>query len=492
MNEPIATNRRKLSSTLPRRAERGSALVLAILVLVLLSATGVALLTVGQNEMKMGAASLNSKSVYYLAEAGIEDGRATLLTNGLSLTDSLVAAAGPNGVIDFDPELVEPVYDADGNFVEFSGTGDDVPLRADKTLGPGTYAAFLSNDIIDPDPVVDANERVVISGLAAGQGQAFEVVQAMVEPRPLFPEPPCAITLLGPSPVFSAGADDCAEILDDEDEDNDGDFEGEDCDGDGIPGYEVPTVCVGGFIDYIGEVGDADETGDEFDDEDYDDLAAAAKAKVADEFTDDACPGNFETATYSGVDTIANLDDFLNEPMLGGGYDLEVTWTDCYELRRLVEKVRDEADFVCTDPSCEIDKSSGWADGSAPTLTTSSVTLVDGDLAIPAGYAGNGLLVVTGAVDFDASGSWTGPILVIGEGELIRTGSGGTGALSGATVVANIAGADGTYGTADDCHGGTHGFGTAVYAEHDDQEGDTTFCSDDVAQATPIYSYEPR
>src|SRR5439155_5039831 len=91
-----------------RRAERGSALVMAIFVLVLLTAMGAALLFVSENEMKTGQVDLRSKTVFYTSEAGLEDGRETLRVVNLSgvtaalragLNDELTSAAGPNGLI---------------------------------------------------------------------------------------------------------------------------------------------------------------------------------------------------------------------------------------------------------------------------------------------------------------------------------------------------------------------------------------------------------
>ena len=478
--------------------EEGSALVLAIFVLVILTVNGLILLSLGQNEMKMGSAGLNLKRVYYLAEAGVEDGRATLADNGLDLTASLAVAAGVNGVIDFDPQTIQPVFDASGNFVEFTGTGDDVPLLAAQAMGDGSYAVFLTNDLADADPLVDANERVLITGVAAGAGEVFEVVQAMVVPVGLMPTPPpCAITLLGPNPYFHAGTDECTIVTDafgvDQITDEDMDFDGTDCEGSGVPGLNVPTVCVAGFTDPIGSNEDFNDEGvDEYDDTYYEALAQLAKAKITDELVDDACPDNFVSGTSTGAATIANLDDYLNEPLLGAGFELDPTWTDCYELRRLIEKVQSRADFVCNETGCEIDKSGDWDGGSAPTLAASSITVANGDLLIPDGFSGSGLLVVTGRLTLSTTADWDGTLLIVGKGEFIRAGGAGAGELSGAVVVANVAGVDRLFGTDDDCQSGTHGFESATYVESGVEWGDTTYCSNDIEAANPLWSYEAR
>jgi hypothetical protein len=83
---------------------------------------------------------------------------------------------------------------------------------------------------------------------------------------------------------------------------------------------------------------------------------------------------------------------------------------------------------------------------------------------------------------------WNGLIVVVGEGAFLRSGP-GTGQISGATIVADIAGADDQYGTSDDCEGGTDGFDSAVYDESTGGTGLTTYCNADVLAATPLTKY---
>jgi hypothetical protein len=68
--------------------------------------------------------------------------------------------------------------------------------------------------------------------------------------------------------------------------------------------------------------------------------------------------------------------------------------------------------------------------------------------------SGAGMLVVKGTLTFDGNVNYTGVILVIGKGSMIRHG-GGNGTLSGETWVANTAGPDGIVGNADDALGAT-------------------------------------
>jgi Tfp pilus assembly protein PilX len=89
--------RQETNTTRAPSGERqtGSALVIAVFVLVLVTSLGVALLFLSTNEVQLSQADLRSKTVYYLSEAGLEDSRASvwaanlISTNPLSLDDEL-------------------------------------------------------------------------------------------------------------------------------------------------------------------------------------------------------------------------------------------------------------------------------------------------------------------------------------------------------------------------------------------------------------------
>jgi len=121
----------------PPDAQSGSALLIAMFVLVLLTAMGSALLFLSRHETRMSQASLRAKKAFFLAEAGVEDARTTLfLANGdQPFSDDLLAAAGPDGTIDFDPTAIAATYGTQDDVTGFAGAGDDVPLRAVTALG---------------------------------------------------------------------------------------------------------------------------------------------------------------------------------------------------------------------------------------------------------------------------------------------------------------------------------------------------------------------
>ena len=75
--------------------EQGSALLLAVFVLVLLAGMGTALLFLSHTEIEMSRADLRGKQAFYLAEAGLEAARLTLFDSnkGDTFNDDLEAAA---------------------------------------------------------------------------------------------------------------------------------------------------------------------------------------------------------------------------------------------------------------------------------------------------------------------------------------------------------------------------------------------------------------
>jgi hypothetical protein len=140
--------------------------------------------------------------------------------------------------------------------------------------------------------------------------------------------------------------------------------------------------------------------------------------------------------------------------------------------------VESVADTVCgASPPC------------SPPFAPDSVTFVQGDLTLGAADDGSGMLFVTGELTLHGDTAWTGLIFVIGEGRLLRSGA-GNGAVSGAIVVANISGPDGTFGTGDDCSGGVAGLLPVTYDETAGGDGDNVYCSSDVADATPVRPYD--
>ena len=422
--------------------QRGSALVLAIFVLVLLTSMGTALLFLSQSEVKMSQADVRTKVAFYLAEAGLEDARQTLWNRNRNepFDDDLKWYGGMDEDIEFDFDALGVTYDTNGNVTGVATFDDDrllVPLTA---VGDGWYAAYLTNDPAELiDNTADGNKRVMITSVGAGPDRSLEIVQAIVERRDIFPAPtPAAITLIGPSPQFVSGDSKKKEYI------------GEDCGGSGVANLHVPV---------IGTIGsDAEDLVE-------DDADSNPTYDSGGGYTDDAA--------------ISDITDNTDSLVTSGMGTIDMDWQNCQFLLDFVDAVKLVADVVCVE-------------GSACTLPAPSpdnIIFSDGDLTIGPTDDNEGVLLVTGRLTYNGQASWNGIIFVVGEGEFVRTGGGNKG-ISGATFAADIAGPDNDFGTDDDCTGGDGGFDSVLYEDDGGGNNDTTFCLEEIIIAAPAHPYQ--
>ena len=434
-------------------SERGSAMIISLFVLMLLSVTGVSLMFLARTEVLMSQSSVRVKEAFYIAEAGQEAGRTALyLINGnKNFTNDLKKAAGDNHTFDLDPAELRFVYDEMGGITGIRGTGDDVPLQGLTRFGRGWHAAFVT---IDPEEGIttteDKNDLVMITSIGTGPNGSEEVVQAIVERWEVVPElPPATVTLLGPPPRFYGGSSDVHT------------FTGDDCSGiNGIPNLSVPVV---GTVSEEAEL--AAETGIKYD-----------------ERTDEG--PEYESADWEREDTFVDLTDPDNPLLLANDYEgLGSMWTDCEAMHEFVEALRSVADVeCCNEPVCDFSSVCVL-----PATRYSNVIFVDGDYEVgPRG--GSGTLVVTGQLRYNGKAPWKGMIYAFGAGEFVRKGS-GNGTISGAIMVADIAGPDGIYGNEDDCTGGENGFDSAYFNYAGGGNALTQYCTSDILSAWPSPPY---
>lgn len=431
---------KKTSSHPARNDERGSAFVLAMVIVSLLTSMGVAVMLMAGNEAQQGKSSLRAKTSFFLAEAGQEDARATLFTingNG-DFSDDLQNYAGLDGVFNIDPAALQVIYDGNNNATGLIGYGDDVPLRALSGFGSGWYAAFLSNDPADGvTTTVDTNDLVMITAVGIGEDKAVQIVQAIVERWDVVEStPPATITLLGPTPVFDGGNANPHRYI------------GNDCDGSGVPGMYVPIVGV------IGPV-----------------------AESTAEMGINSGP-DYMSGTYSDVATFADLTDASEPTVAAAGLGTaDPLWTDCQKLHDMIENMRPVADHLCVGDSCALPNP----------LAVDDLTFIDGDFVMPP-VTGQGTIVVTGSFTWDGRASWNGMIFAVGEGVWGQNG-GGDGVISGSVMIADIAGPDNVYGTGDDCTGGDNGFDSAQYDISGGGRADAVYCTADLVAAQPDAPY---
>ena len=417
--------------------ERGSAMVMAVFVLFLLVSTATALLFLAHSEAEMSKANVRASQAFYLAEGALEEARQRIYDlNGLNIfEDDLDTASGANDRIEaVDPDAIQPVYDSNGLLTGVTGAGDDVPLIALRSVATGRILAFLTNDPLEgPDgsgnsgraSKDDTNERLSLIGIAAGTDRSFEVVEAVIERRPPIPlQPPSTITMLGPTTEFHSATSKVK------------DYRGDDCAGTSLTG--------GGFaVPIVGAIGDPAR-----------DQAAAGWNGNPDYVSGGATDQN----TFSDL-----LDG--SDPLNAKYGTIDPAWNNCATLHTMLDDLRDRADVVCRSGTCVF-----------PDYGPDTLIFIDGDYSLgPAESGGQGILVCTGELTLNGRTNWSGLILAVGEGAYRINGS-GNGEIIGGLVIADIAGPDNVYGTADDCESGSN-MGTAVYDERGGGNALTTFCS---------------
>jgi hypothetical protein len=226
-------------------------------------------------------------------------------------------------------------------------------------------------------------------------------------------------------------------------------FNGFDCSGAGIPGFSVPVA---------GLIGTPSEN---------------------------VVEGSLNVnTTYTGAGgvnhwTVSDLTDSTDPGIVASSIGtIDDDWRDCEALLQMTEEVRAVADVVCLEGlPCAL-----------PPSAPDRVVFAEGDFTLDSTMSGAGMIWVSGTLTMDGATDWNGLIVVVGEGAFVRSGV-GTGRVSGATIVADIAGPDNSYGTADDCTGGSNGFAQAVHSEIGGGTGETVYCNADVLAATPLTKY---
>jgi hypothetical protein len=119
------------------------------------------------------------------------------------------------------------------------------------------------------------------------------------------------------------------------------------------------------------------------------------------------------------------------------GPPLRQSWLTPASLDAVMQDIVSSADVILTGPVTGTDI---W--NAAPLMSAANpmTIVVNGNLtlngSIGAGPSGYGLLLVTGILTYHPSASWDGIVLVVGQGSLVMGGHSGTGGLVGTVFVA--------------------------------------------------------
>jgi Tfp pilus assembly protein PilX len=427
-----------------KKSERGIALIIALLTLLLVSAISIGLIAMSNTETNISANFRDEQTAFFAARAGTEEIRDRLrgaATNSLSGNLPTVVPGNTNGVLyvtnPLGAEAVAP-WTSGSSYTDreicnevtcASGTPAGAPwyttasasasyaanptliwkwtrvtLDTNRTHAPnyvngsnasgtlnnqicwnGTNEFVLPTGVANcPSATPPAMPVYLLTSFAVNPSGAHRMVQSEVTLN-IIPPLPGALTFAGPNPVYGSTNSNPFHI--------DGtDSASPAC----PPAGNKPAIAA------------------------YD--SAGATALTTDLARPDHYTGYPPGSSTAVAPSVSNTGPSATPPANTMG-----TLATVSGLQNLVDAVTAMADQVI--PA-----------GSSPTaIGTASnplVTVVQGDLSLAAVH-GYGILLVEGNLTFTGNTSWDGVILVIGNGNLTVSGGGG-GQINGGVLVANI------------------------------------------------------
>ncbi len=377
------------------RNQKGIVLPVALVFLVVLGMMGGAAIMMTRTDMKISGNYKNSEQAFYVAEAGIENARETLralnAASGIknAFSDELAGVTGSNGVLD-----------------GYTSGTDDVPLLNGTTLGNGTYTVYLTNDSVEGSlNLTDSNQTVTLISVATGPNGSNATIESTVKTFALFP-PPGSITLLGSGASFTGNMSNAKNL------------HGDDQCSSGTP-KPVIAVTDSGDVPSI--------------------QASINSSKPKTYHTKDSFGNPVDAETDPDAITKAISSSILAS--INSNYGINLN--DAHSLNNFVTDLKQLADTVASGGT---DANSVYVGAPGDTR----IVVVDGDFNL--NNSGAGILLVTGELTFQGTITYTGIILVFGEGSMRRQG-GGNNMIKGGIIIADTLGPDGIAGTADDVLG---------------------------------------
>lgn len=439
-----------------RNAERGVALLIAIFTLMLLTAIGFGMILLTNTDTSISSNFRDEQTAFFGAKAGMEEVRdrfrgaannplqANLPTGLLGSANGLLYVLNPtNGEADTPWVTTGNAYPDDEICAEVTRMGvacganppvtyttaqssasyrpatgplswkwTRVTLKTNLTSSGTTNTASVDGNVGDTNEVVCWTGAVEMSTPLVGTAQAsctaanpnyqpvYVLTTLAVTPSlsrrmiqseaaaTTFPTLPGPLILDGPAPVFNPPNSNALNVS--------GTDHSSNANPNGPPGYNCPAPV---NQPALGATSAADATN----------LANGLPK-----------PGDFVSGT-TPTPSVGNVSGALGNLDTVGG------------LENLVSEVTMVAgNFGNVYPSNPV---GGIANPG--TAANPVVNVVQGNLTLPAGWSGAGILLVEGTLTMNGNPNYDGLILVIGQGALLKNG-GGNGTLDGSILVANL------------------------------------------------------
>jgi Tfp pilus assembly protein PilX len=356
--------------------QRGSALVMALMLLTFLMILGSALLTSVTLDVAIGENYRSETQLLYLAEAGITEARNLLRDSSMTPSQLLRSAAGSDGLLSASRDL-DTLLEATDDVPLINGGARSLPRLAIDTSGKpaGAYYVFLRNDAADGmTSLTDSNQVLALLSVAV-LGDTRKVMEVTVR-KWQFPKLPASLVMAG-SPVRFTPADSRSEIS------------GIDITAKGDDRHSIGVRTV----------------------PDQSMILTGIPAGTEIQYPGRGNPSP-PPADVGVIDTM--LDPRLRAPA---------------GLERVVDRIVEYASDL---------SSPGWNGttvvGNVGTTSDYRIVVVNGNCVLGPG-AGYGILLVRGNLSLTGSFRWNGLVLVIGQGSIATIGT-ATGTISGGILVA--------------------------------------------------------
>lgn len=370
-----------------RQNERGSALVMVMFSLVIMSIIGISLVYSATNEMRGSKNELLANQAFYAAEAGLQEALSVIRGHRC-----------PNDATDCSPSLASNQinFNIAATLSRSNRSNDTVSYaRLSRWL---TYNAMDSSGVVILNPAESSLQRLAydvrVTMLANGDLELASTGYAplgarrtlrlrVTTPSSMFTDLPAVITELGQNPTGDAGNSQ-AHLL-----------TGVDCNG----GQEKPLV---------GAVGSANAQNL------WNNNFSSAKAGTS--VTN--LPLSGTTGFVADISVASTAMHTTGSVPFNNSADA---------ARQFIASVSGAADTV-------VASGGSLPSGALGSTASPKVVVVNGDLSLsPSDGDGAGLLIVTGTLTLNGNFSYTGIIMALGTGRIVRHGGGG-GTISGGIV----------------------------------------------------------
>ena len=383
------------------RDERGMAMIITVLALMVLLVLGIGLLQNSVASVRVAGNDRTTKAALTIAIAGAEEARETLRVQakaGQTLSQELTTAANGSTLVN-----ATRVASFGTTTATVNNTGN-TPFLSSTAFGSGKFQVFLTNDrkeagaasqAASVQSTTDTNDRIMITSFANGPGGSVAAVQEQLARFDAFlpgMNLPGMIILPGPTVNFDSFNSNARQVTGKDSANN--------C---------YPTVAT---------------------------TTNAANTLVKNEINS-ARPNYQSCAPFTGLATenflpsgTSNPYDpdpsHVNPPPGEGFLAGDPRLVRVNYLNNLATKVSAVADFHSTSDA-------GFTLGST---ADPKIVALSGDVTFDGNISGAGILLVTGQLQLKGTPSYTGLILVIGTGDFVYKGN-GNGTIAGSILVAN-------------------------------------------------------